>query len=103
MLENRRTRVIPSGPLDVSTSAQFTEEMHGLLEHGGAIHVDLAKVEFMDSTGIAALMKLSQAARKSLQQLTFSPGTGQVQSVLDMVRAEQFLIFAAEPAEERAR
>ena len=100
--EDHRIRVVARGTLDASTSRDFADELGAVLDEGRPVHVDIDHLDFVDSTGVAAMMKAAQRARETLQQLTFGRGRGQVQVVLDTVRAEQFLMFAGDPAEETA-
>jgi anti-sigma B factor antagonist len=49
--------VMFSGELDLSTAPRATEELHGALDRGDPVIVDLTKLSFIDSSGIAVLVE----------------------------------------------
>jgi anti-anti-sigma factor len=57
-------RVTLSGPVDLSTAAMVEERLLEPLSHGGRyVLVDVADVEFMDSSGLRAIL----SARRSVE------------------------------------
>jgi anti-anti-sigma factor len=57
------------GELDIATSGLFQHELDDLLKTGiPRVEVDLAGVEFMDSSALSALVGAHERARKSGQQ-----------------------------------
>jgi anti-anti-sigma factor len=56
--------VVLAGELDISTSPDLQDALAGLTGEGRRVTVDLAELEFMDSTGLAALL----GAHKALQE-----------------------------------
>ena len=92
--DGRRITVRLGGALDVASADRFSEELRAYFVHGVPLHVHLGGVTFLDSLGISALVRVSDAARRELIPLTFSRGTGQAQAVLDMVRSQSFLTFS---------
>jgi len=45
-----------TGEIDISTVAQLRERLYELADNGGTLIVDLNRVEFIDSTGLGALV-----------------------------------------------
>ena len=56
--------VLLAGELDISTSPDLQDALAGLTGEARRVTVDLAELEFMDSTGLAALL----GAHKALQE-----------------------------------
>lgn len=80
-----RARVTVAGELDVATAAELRNALSPLIDGGvSLIAVDLAKVEFIDSTGIGVLvgaMKRMQNRGGAIVVEAASPG---VRRVLEM-------------------
>ena len=45
-----------TGEIDISTVARLRERLYELADNGGTLIVDLNRVEFIDSTGLGALV-----------------------------------------------
>ncbi|MCU1381081.1 MAG: anti-sigma-factor antagonist [Acidimicrobiales bacterium] len=56
-----------AGEIDVSTVAEVKEKLTGAIEAnpGATVHVDLTKVEFLDSTALGVLVGALRRARTS--------------------------------------
>ena len=61
------TRVSVGGEIDVASAAAFEERIQQLRADGGPIRLDLAEVTFMDSSGLAVLIRQRIAASESGQ------------------------------------
>jgi len=48
--------VAVTGEIDISTVARLRERLYELADNGGTLIVDLNRVEFIDSTGLGALV-----------------------------------------------
>jgi len=55
--------------------------------------VDLSALEFVDSTGLQALMRATVHARENGDKLRFRRGTGQVEGVMRLTRVAETLPF----------
>ena len=78
------TVVALSGELDVASSQGFTEELIGLIDGGTTeLVIDLARLAFIDSTGLSAIL---QANRKldGKGQLVLREPTPLVRQVLEV-------------------
>ena len=49
-----------SGELDVATTPALTDALQAQIRHGGSIGLDLAKLTFMDSSGINAICRAAR-------------------------------------------
>jgi anti-sigma B factor antagonist len=85
------------GELDLSSSA----ELDGQLERLDAdrIIVDLRELEFIDSTGLGALVKAHQRAQAEGRFLGLVKGGAQVQRLLDLTGLSRRLTIADTPEE----
>lgn len=59
LLGSRRTRLVLSGEIDVSMSADLTEAIAVAEQAGLPVEVDARHVTFMDSSGVALLARLA--------------------------------------------
>ncbi len=77
------TRVTPAGELDLVTApllARALREAEQTAE--GDVLLDLSRVSFMDSSGLAAVLEAVQRSRENHHRLTIRPGEGAVIRVL---------------------
>lgn len=73
----------PAGRLDSFTAAQFAETMAGQLEAGYARQViDLKKIDFLNSSGIKALLAGAQEARRQGGDVRIANAQPRVKQVL---------------------
>ena len=92
-----------SGELDLSTAPELCHELD--LARAGAerIVVDLAEVEFCDSTGLRALMGAAREVEIASGRIAFvvPPGSPAAR-LLNVTGAREFLTVADSPAEALA-
>lgn len=86
--------------LDADLSQRFREET-SLLPHPGAteVHIDLSRVEFMDTSGIGALLNLQRRCLDAQVTLTLHQPTEAVDSVFRILRLHQLLVILPHPME----
>ena len=69
-----RTRtVLPQGELDIATAPHLEDRLSNLRRAGAATVLDLSGVSFMDSTGIAVLVRAVNAARDDGWEFRVNP------------------------------
>ena len=80
-------RVVISGELDMATSPQLTSAIESLARGTDAQQVvlDMARVSFMDSSGVAALCLAKAKLEAQDAVLVLHRASSQVESVLQMV------------------
>ena len=72
--------VLPRGDLDIGGTAELEEALHlALASDATAIVVDLRGLEFVDSTGLAALITAQSV--EGGERISFVPGNDNVQGV----------------------
>lgn len=60
------------GELDLANAREFGAEVDAALETGSDVRIDLALCEFIDSTGIALLVRKARELRDAGRQLSVS-------------------------------
>ncbi|WAB80308.1 STAS domain-containing protein [Microcella daejeonensis] len=84
------------GRLNMVTAAAFREEVSALVGDGHArIAVDLARVEFMDSSGLGALVGGLKSTRQAGGDLRIVAPTEQVLMVMRLTNLERVLAPAS--------
>ncbi|MGP1271962.1 MAG: STAS domain-containing protein [Phycisphaerales bacterium] len=88
--------VRPVGDIDLSRSPVLREEIKKALGSKPArLVVDLAGVEYMDSSGVATLVEAMQLTKRGGHELVICSLTDRVRSIFEIARLEQ--VFAIEP------
>jgi anti-anti-sigma factor len=83
--EQGRVTVVVHGELDLGSAATLRREVHALLALPiEAVVLDLAGLEFVDSTGIRLLHDLRSDAREHRIPLTIDPISPPVRQMLDL-------------------
>lgn len=87
------------GRLDLSTGSNLKEEIKKVLEKGARrIHLNLQKVDFINSSGLGALVSIRKQVRTKKARLTISNLGAHVQEIFEVTQLSQvFEIFATEP------
>jgi anti-anti-sigma factor len=89
------TRLLLSGDLDVESVERFQEATRQLLRRGCAIiEVDLARVEYMDSAGLASLVTLYRECQEIGCEVLFRDETGRQEQLFALAGLEGRLPFA---------
>jgi anti-sigma B factor antagonist len=89
-------KVSPAGELDLATIEELQNELEKLIEAGfPRIVVDLRRVEFLDSTGLHALLSANARANEEGWQLGIIPGRPGVQRIFEITGAIDQLPFTA--------
>ena len=80
--ERDRVRVAPTGELDLMTAPQLDQTIHELLASGfDHIVLDLANLEFIDSTGLHLILSQQASADAGRYRLSLRPGPPAVQRI----------------------
>lgn len=84
-LGSRVCRITPAGELDMATAPRLLAKIEEVLE--GDVHqvvVNLAKLDFLDSTGLRLFLALQQRAGSEDWALTLTSPSAAVRSILDI-------------------
>ena len=98
--ERTIVRVAPAGELDIATVSLLAVQLQELRDSGfDRIVLDLRKLTFMDSTGIALLIAEDRAARDDGHDFTLISGPHAIQRVLEVCGIAGLLRFEPSRAE----
>jgi anti-sigma B factor antagonist len=94
-----QTRVAVVGELDIASAPQFEE---GLAEaerdSPDVLVLDLRGVEFIDSTGLRAVITADERARSTGRRLVIVRGTAAVERVFNVTQLDQRLEIVDDPS-----
>ena len=96
------TVVRVEGELDLSTHERLGDELTAIAAGGGAIVVDLSACDFIDSSGIRALLIGRQAAEDNGGTVALAAPKPQVVRILDMTGVASALPIHASAGEALA-
>ena len=77
------------GSLEASNVIDFREAVMGLLKEGDKVVLDLGNVNFMDSSGLGAIVALRRRLSRSEGDLRLANITPQVRTVFELTRLHQ--------------
>jgi anti-sigma B factor antagonist len=80
-----------SGEVDVATCVELREAGEKLVQETGCtgLRIDLSSVEFIDSSGIGALIAIRNAADSAAVPVVFANPSAKVSSVLEITRLNE--------------
>jgi anti-sigma B factor antagonist len=82
------------GELDLTSAPSFEREIHDAeASTAGRIVLDLSQLDFMDSTGLRALLQARERANASDRELALRRGPRQVQRVLELTKTVDVFTF----------
>ena len=77
--------VAPAGELDLASADELTRAVHGVWSSGShSVLIDLEPLEFIDSSGLRALVALQEDASVKGRNLSLRPGPSVVQRIFDL-------------------
>ena len=87
-----------NGRLDLASGASLKDEIKGLLENERKLfHLNLAQVEFINSSGLGVLVSIMKEVRLCKGRLTLSDLASYVQEIFEITQLSHiFEIFASE-------
>ena len=92
MTETGAAVISPTGRMTMVTAPALREAIHALVNEGSArVVIDLAGVEYIDSSGLGALISGLRAARQAGGDLRIVAPNRQVQSVLQSTSLDRVL------------
>lgn len=87
------------GELDISTVGEMDSVIRQLEERSATLVIDLAKLEFLDSTGLRLIYEVDERARHSGRRVALIRGPESVHRVFRITRLETRLQFVASTEE----
>ena len=86
--------VRPQGELDIATTPMLDEILRDLAEQGASVVLDLAGVEFIDSSGLQTILTAHEVSERDGLGLTMLPGPPAVMKVFGLAGLDERLPFA---------
>ncbi len=80
-----------TGELDLDSTPAIEVALAEALGHYSRIVLDLDELTFMDSTGIAALVRIKRESERRGVEVTVRLGRSPARRVLDLVRVSEYL------------
>lgn len=78
-----------SGHIDLQSSSQVREVLLEVVKTGRGVFVDLKQVEYIDSSGVAALVESFQKARNGGQDYVLVSVSDSARRVLELARLDR--------------
>jgi anti-sigma B factor antagonist len=92
------TRIVLRGELDLATVAQLDQAIHEAHGRGARqLLLDLRELQFIDSTGLHAFVRIDAGARTNGHNVSFVEGQPQVQHVLALTGLDDRFVFVKAP------
>jgi anti-anti-sigma factor len=92
--ERDRIRVAPAGDLDLATAPEFERAVRELLDAGFQhVVVDLTDLDFLDSSGLRAILRLQASSAAGAFQFELKPGPPAVQRIFELSGTTDLLTF----------
>jgi anti-anti-sigma factor len=93
-----QTRVVLAGELDIASAPQFEEGLAAVEgDTPGVLVLDLRGVEFIDSTGLRAVIAADERARSAGRRFVIVRGTAAVERVFSVTQLDQRLEIVDDP------
>ena len=93
-----QTRVVLIGELDIASTGGLEQQLAAIeVDSPGTLVLDLRRVEFIDSTGLRALIAADQRARSDGRRLALVRGPDAVARLLNVTQLDQRLEIVDDP------
>ena len=90
--ENGNSRIVHlTGEIDMDVADKARQSILPLIEAGHEVHLNLSKVEYMDSSGISVLIESHQKALEKNTKVIIKDVSKSVLKVIMMAKLEQIL------------
>ena len=90
--ERETVRVAPAGELDLATRRELEAELAQLRDSGfRQVVLDLRRLTFMDSSGVALILAEDRCARSNGHDFSLISGPPQIQRVLEITGVDGYL------------
>jgi anti-sigma B factor antagonist len=86
-----------SGEVDLVTAEQLRHTLEEVIERSSDVVVDLARLSFIDSSGLSALVDAHRRAREAGGTLTIRNPTSMLRRLLEITHLETLLVVDSAP------
>lgn len=96
-IDNNHLVVIPDGDLDIYTSSKFKEKiMNSLDKNQGDIFIDGSRLEYVDSTGLGALISILKKVKETENQIIISNIKPNIRKIFDITELDKLFSIRGE-------
>jgi anti-sigma B factor antagonist len=88
--------LVVEGELDISSSPDFEQAVRQLESEANTVVIDLSGLDFLDSTGLRAILRSDSRLRSAGKRLQLVPGSGPVRRVFRLTGLDSRLEFIEE-------
>ena len=89
--------VIPEGDIDIYTSHKFKETvLNSYCKHEGDISIDGLKLEYVDSTGLGALISILKTARENDNEIIINNLKPNIRKLFDITELDKVFTIRGE-------
>ena len=94
-----QTRIVLVGELDIASTESLEQELATFEgDSGGTLVLDLRRVEFMDSTGLRAVIAADERARSAGRRFVVVRGSSAVERLFNVTQLDRRLEIVDDPA-----
>ena len=93
------TLVAPGGELDLFTTPRLSEALDAVAGEGRRVVLDLRGLEFMDSTGLAVVLRYHELSRQGTFEFVVVRGPDAVDRIFRITRTDELLAMLEVPPE----
>lgn len=89
------TEFIPIGKLDILKAESFENSLQEKINASSekVVGINLSKVEYIDSSGLGALIKVLKAAQSSGKTMLLFGAAPKIQNIFQLAKLEKFFTF----------
>ena len=91
IMERDAIRLSVRGDLDISTVDAFDEALGEAVRVRDLVEIDLARVDFIDGSGLSSLMDAEHRARRARHRLRIVAASGYVRRLIDITKTSDRL------------
>jgi anti-anti-sigma factor len=92
---DRQVFAVIAGELDITTADELRAGLRDAAAGGGSLCIDLAGIDFVDSSGLGALVKLHNTAEEHGTELELRNVPSKVQRLLEITKLSDLFVIAA--------
>jgi anti-anti-sigma factor len=95
--DGHTARLVLSGELDLDSADALEQQVRGIQDTGvREVVIDLSQLDFIDSSGLRAILQIAALEDSRGWRLKLIPGSGDVQRVFELTGTAQRLPFVRE-------
>lgn len=95
--DNNQIVILPEGDIDIYTSNKFKERViHSYEKNKGDIYIDGTKLEYVDSTGLGALISILKKVKEADNQIIITNLKPNIRKLFDITELDKLFTIRGE-------